>query len=364
MSNSRKHICIVSPSLKIGGIQRALVGLANYYVEQGLTVTFITCFSVTPLYKLDPRVQYIDHGNRRDRSESPFGKASFYLFLLKHVRKNVKRLKPDAVLTFGDIMGPFVLGALYGMRVPVFIGDRTSADYDFKFPLPQLKKWLYPRSTGYFAQTTKAAEYRKNEFGNKLKIKVVPNGIRNVKTYPDVPRENMIAYVGRFAWEKAPERLIEAFAAMNRPGWTLEMAGDGPLLKKMKKYAETLGISDKTVFHGQVENVDALLAKASVFVIPSILEGFPNALCEAMAAGLPCVCFESIPYEDIFTNGFDGFALPAGDIPALTAKLQELADNPELRETVGENARKVMERLNIDRAGKTIYREIFAEDLA
>src|SRR5690606_40923769 len=131
-------------------------------------------------------------------------------------RSKVKELKPDVVLSFGDIMGPFVLGSLMGLKVPKFIGDRTSADYKFKFPLPQLKKWLYPKSTGYFAQTTKAAEYRKKEFGDKLKIKVVPNGIRTVHRY-NVPRENVVLYVGRFAWEKAPERLIEAFSKVQRP---------------------------------------------------------------------------------------------------------------------------------------------------
>lgn len=358
-----KHICIISPSLKIGGIQRALVGLANYYVEKGLRVSFITCFSVTPLYTLDSRVELIDHKQKRGTGESGIKKISFYFFLLRYVRRKVKELKPDVVLSFGDIMGPFVLGSLMGLKIPKFIGDRTSADYKFSFPLPQLKKWLYPKSTGYFAQTTKAAEYRKKEFGDKLKIKVVPNGIRTVQLYEEVKRENVILYVGRFAWEKAPERLIEAFSMLDRPGWTLEMAGDGPLLNKMKKYAKELSMEDKVIFHGEVKNVDALFARASIYVIPSILEGFPNALCEAMAAGLPCICFETIPYEDIFTNGYDGFAVKAGDIKALSEKITELIDNPQIRRQVGNSAISVIERLSIDRAGKTIYKEMFGDSL-
>jgi GalNAc-alpha-(1->4)-GalNAc-alpha-(1->3)-diNAcBac-PP-undecaprenol alpha-1,4-N-acetyl-D-galactosaminyltransferase len=357
-----KHICIISPSLKIGGIQRALVGLANYYVEKGLKVSFITCFSVTPLYTLDERVELIDHKQKRGLGESGIEKISFYIFLLKYVRHKVRELKPDVVLSFGDIMGPFVLGSLMGLKVPKFIGDRTSADYKFKFPLPQLKKWLYPKSTGYFAQTTKAALYRKEEFGNKLRITVVPNGIRTVQRY-NVPRENVILYVGRFAWEKAPERLIEAFSKVKRHGWTLEMAGDGPLLNKMKKLVKELSINDKVIFHGEVKNVDALFARASIYVIPSILEGFPNALCEAMAAGLPSICFETIPYEDIFTDGYDGFAVAAGDIDALGNKITELIDNPELRNEIGKNALGVIERLSMDRAAKTIYREMFGKDL-
>lgn len=357
-----KHICIISPSLKIGGIQRALSGLANYYVEKGLRVTFITCFSVTPLYKLDSRVELIDHQRKRGGKGGPLKKLSFYLFLMKFVKKKVRELRPDVVLTFGDIMGPFVLAALSGMKIPIFIGDRTSPDYKFKFPLPTLKKMFYPKSSGYFAQTTKAANYRKNEFGDKLKITVLPNGIRSVKRY-DVPRENVVLYVGRFAWEKAPERLIEAFSKLDAAEWRLEMAGDGPLLKKMKEYAAELGIAERVVFHGEVENVDLLYSKASIYVIPSVLEGFPNALGEAMSAGLPCICFETIPYEDIFTNGYDGFAVKADDIDALAFKIQELIEDPELRETAGRNALGVIERLSMDRAGKTVYRVMFGEEL-
>jgi GalNAc-alpha-(1->4)-GalNAc-alpha-(1->3)-diNAcBac-PP-undecaprenol alpha-1,4-N-acetyl-D-galactosaminyltransferase len=357
-----KDICIIAPSLKVGGIQRELVVLANYYVDKGLNVSFISCFSVSPFYRLDDRVVLIDHSKKRSSGESAISKLFFYVFLLKYVRHQVKKLKPDMVLSFGDIMGPFVLAALYGIKIPKIIGDRTSADYKFKFPLPLLKKLLYPTCTEYFAQTTKAAEYRKKQFGDKLKIKVVPNGIRQVKKH-DIRRENIVLYVGRFAWEKAPERLLEAFAAIDRKGWTLEMAGDGPLLNKMKAYAKDLGIEKEVIFHGQFENVDLLYSKASIFVIPSILEGFPNALCEAMSAGLPSVCFDSIPYEDIFSNGYDGFAVRTHDVDALAGKIQELINNPELREEVGRNASRITERFSIDKAGKTIYKEVFGDAL-
>jgi GalNAc-alpha-(1->4)-GalNAc-alpha-(1->3)-diNAcBac-PP-undecaprenol alpha-1,4-N-acetyl-D-galactosaminyltransferase len=60
---------------------------------------------------------------------------------------------------------------------------------------------------------------------------------------------------------------------------------------------------------GEVDNVDLLLASASIYVLPSVLEGFPNALCEAMAGGLPVIAFDSIPYESIVDNGVNGIIL-------------------------------------------------------
>lgn len=357
-----KHLVIISPSLKIGGIQRALVALANYYVSTGFRISFITCFSVPPLYVLDERVELISHSNKRDSDESLTGKLSFYGFLIRHVRKQVKELKPDAVLTFGDIMGPFVLASLYGLSVPVYIGDRTSPDYKFKFPIPLLKKLLYPTSAGFFAQTSKAAEYRRKEFGEKLKITVLPNGIRDVETF-NIKREKVVLYVGRFAWEKAPDRLIKAFSEIDDPEWTLEMAGDGPLLADMKNLAKDLQIDHKVKFLGQVANVDLLYSRASIFVLPSVLEGFPNALCEAMASGLPSICFDSIPYSDILTDGYDGFAVKSGDIEALRNRIRELMKDEKTRMEIGENAKAVTDRLSIDKAANTIYEVMFGTSM-
>jgi GalNAc-alpha-(1->4)-GalNAc-alpha-(1->3)-diNAcBac-PP-undecaprenol alpha-1,4-N-acetyl-D-galactosaminyltransferase len=127
--------------------------------------------------------------------------------------------------------------ALYGTKYPVFISDRTSPDYKFSFPIPLMKRWLYPHSAGFIAQTQRAAEYKQKQFGDKLNIRVIPNAIREVKSFPDVKREKIILYVGRFAWEKGPERLIHAYCGLeNRQGWKLLMAGSGPLLKPMQKW--------------------------------------------------------------------------------------------------------------------------------
>ena len=348
-----KKICIISPSLNIGGIERALVVLANYFVSNGYTVFFISCLPGERSYSLNKRIHIIEPSFKYNVNF--ISKLIFYLQIIHFIRRTVLLINPDVVLTFGDWISPLVLLSLSGLKFPVMISDRTSPDYKLGFPVPQLKKWLYPKSAGFIAQTQQAADFKRKQFGNKLNIRIIPNAIRDIKLYPDITKEKIILYVGRFAWEKGPERLIRAFKAIpNRLGWKLHMAGSGPLLNSMKNLVDGLNINDEVVFYGEVKDVDQLYARAEIFVLPSLLEGFPNSLCEAMAAGLPCICFDNIPYNGIFTHGEDGLVIRDGDLDELKATLIRLMEDQSLREDIGTNAKQIRLRLNVDSIGKEV----------
>lgn len=344
----------------MGGIERALVVLANYFSDEGYKVSFLSCLKGEAFYALRKDITLIEPDFKHNGGI--ISGVAFYPRLAWFIRQQIRKFKPDAVLVFGDWFSPLVLLALYGTNYPVFISDRTSPDYKFKFPIPQLKKWLYPKSAGFIAQTERAAGYRRMQFGDQLNIKVIPNAIREVKLYPEIQREKVILYVGRFAWEKGPERLILAYAALeNRMGWKLLMAGSGPLLKPMKLLAKQLNLENEIIFPGKVDDVDILFSKASIFVLPSILEGYPNSLCEAMAAGLPVVCFDSIPWEEILEPGKSGLVVKNNDISGLTQALHELINNEELRKYLGQNASTINERLNVIKIGTLVINFIFSK---
>ncbi len=352
-----KLICIISPSLKIGGIERALSVLANYFVSQSYKVVFISCLSGDKFYQLDERITFVEPDFKRTGSYP--NKILFYPRIMQFIRKYVKAVNPDAVLAFGDWFSPLVLFALYGTQFPVFISDRTSPDYKFKKTIQFAKKWLYPQSAGFIAQTSRAAEYKKHQFGGKLNIQVIPNAIRDVKLI-DVERENIILYVGRFAWEKGPERLIRAYYSLpEKHGWKLQLAGSGPLLIPMQKLVNELGLEEYVSFPGKTENVDLLFAKAKIFVLPSILEGYPNALCEAMAAGLPCICFDSIPTESFMIDGYNGLIVKADNIGLLSKTIYSLINDETLRLRLGNNAMKIRGQLNTDQIGPQVLEFMF-----
>jgi len=341
-----RKILIIAPSRKLGGIERALTVLANEWANCDIEVTYVSCLKHNPFYVLDAKILIVEPGFKR--SSSIINRFAFYPRLVFFLRHTVKKTNPDKVLVFGDGFSPIALLALLNTKFQVYISDRTIPDYIFKFPIPQLKKWLYPKSAGFIAQTQRAKEFKEKVFGKKLRIQVIPNALPEFdeKQQISVERENKVIYVGRFAWEKDPEILIRAmgFVVKKHPNWVLEMAGTGPLLIPMKALVKELNLESKVLFLGEVSQVATLYKSARVLVLPSVVEGFPNTLIEAMSFGLPCICFSDIPYEDIITPQVDGCVVPKRSPELLANTIIELIEDNGLREIIGKKAKFSVKR--------------------
>ncbi|MDA8566783.1 glycosyltransferase [Schleiferiaceae bacterium] len=342
-------LLLVAPSLKLGGIERALTNLSYEFVEQGLETSYISCLKAEHFYTVPKEVNLLEPSFRRQGGI--FNKILFYPRLLWFIRKSVRQINPKAVLVYGDWFSPITLLALSGLKIPVYISDRTIPDYPFKFPIPQLKKWLYPKSAGFIAQTTRAKNYKEKIFGNSLNIRVIPNALPllNNTSASMANDELSLLYMGRFAWEKDPEILIRALPRILKvyPEIKLRMAGDGPLLTVMKQLVQNLELESSVVFLGKVTDVSHSYYNCSVFVLPSVIEGFPNALIEAMSFGLPVVCFSDIPFEDIVTNGIDGVVVQERSSEALANEIIRLIGSEELRNNLGRRAILSVERFDL-----------------
>lgn len=359
MDKPKKNICIVSPSLKMGGIERALSVLANYFVAQGYTVHFISCLGGEKFYELDDNVNFIEPSFKRS---GKFGKFRYYGKMVAWLRRHLTNIHPDAVLTFGDNFNPLVLLAASGLKYRIFVSDRTSPDFKFHPVINFLKKRLYPKAAGFIAQTERAYNYKKNLFGNRLRMKIIPNAIKHITLY-DKERKKQILYLGRLSFEKGPDRLLEAFAKINNTeNWKLVMAGNGPLMQQLKDRAHELKIADNVEFPGQITDIDEAFSESSIFVLPSRLEGFPNALCEAMSAGLAVICFDSIPSSDILTDGIDGYVVAEGDTDALAGKMQFLIDNETERKKIADKALLIRERLSLSKISDMYLNFMFPDN--
>lgn len=341
-------ICIVSPSLKMGGIERALTTLTREFQALGHDIHFITCLKDDHFYMLPDGVELYEPAFKR--TSSKVNKLLFYPRLLRYIRKTINNINAERVLVFGDWFSPVTLLALKGTKYPVYISDRTIPNYTFGFPIPQLKQWLYPKSAGFIAQTTRAKEFKLKQFGEKLNIEIIPNALPEFfnANSSDVTKEDKIIYVGRFAWEKDPEILIRAFAhvSKNYPTWTLEMAGTGPLLEPMKALVKELSLEEQVCFLDKVSDVASLYQSASMLVLPSVVEGFPNSLIEAMSFGLPTICFSDIPYEDIITHRLDGLVVKERSPEALAEAIQLFIDKEDFRNELGTNANYSVKRFD------------------
>ena len=341
-------ICIVSPSLKMGGIERALTTLAAHFVERGHGVIFISCLKGSHFYTLDSRVQVVEPLDTH--KTDVVGKALFYWKLCKFIRRSVKDAKPDVVLSFGDSFNPLVIMSLMGTGLPVFISDRISPMQKLPMYVKMLKGIFYPHVTGMIAQTKRAAEYKYKQFGRGINLVIIPNAIRKIVT-ADIERENIVLYVGRLSYEKGADRLIEALAMLGeRSDWRYIFAGEGPQKESLQQMVSQKELKN-VEFVGNIQQIDALFMRSKIFVIPSRTEGFPNSLAEAMANGCASVSFDSIPSGDVLVDGEEGIIVKDGDVNALSDAIDALMKNEPYRAQLADNARKAASKFGLEIIG-------------
>ncbi|HSL81291.1 MAG TPA: glycosyltransferase family 4 protein, partial [Thermoanaerobaculia bacterium] len=184
---------------------------------------------------------------------------------------------------------------------------------------------------------------------------VIPNGVTPAPAAPpgvgpgELPPAGspMVLFAGRFRTRKAVAVLLEAFARLLRehPGAALVLAGDGEQRGALEARAERLGIAGAVRFAG-VQPRDALpawYAAADLFCLPSLYEGFPLAILEAMAAGLPVVATAVAGVPEAVVDGVTGRLVPPEDAAALARALAELAADPERARRMGDAGRRRVE---------------------
>jgi glycogen synthase len=148
-------------------------------------------------------------------------------------------------------------------------------------------------------------------------------------------------YVGRLAAQKRADLLVEAFGRM-RSAAHLVIVGDGPEAARVRRLAAESPAAERITARGFVEHraVPALLASLDVLVLPSAYEEMGSVLVEAMASGLPVVASAVGGIPEVVRDGETGLLVPPGDVAALTAALDRLAADPELRSRLATGARE------------------------
>jgi len=170
------------------------------------------------------------------------------------------------------------------------------------------------------------------------RVAVVPNAVDCDRFSPaDAEPGPEVVSVARLVPDKNPLALLEAFArvAPERPGARLVLAGDGPLRPSLEARASEPDLAGRVEFAGGRPDVRPLLARARVFALSSAREGSPNAVLEAMAAGLPVAAPAVGGLTELVRHGETGLLAPPGDVPALAEALARLLDRPEEARALG-----------------------------
>ena len=351
----KKKICLVIPSLQAGGMERVMSELANYFaLKNDVEVHLI-------LYGIKREIFYSIHESIIIHKPAFIFNNRWRLYYtlktLLFLRKTLKSINPDCILSFGEYWNNFVLLSIFGLKYPAFVSDRSQPDKSLGWFHDRLRHWLYPRAKGLILQTEKAKEIYLSH-NNHHNIAVIGNPIKKFEAYnlPEV-REKNILMVGRLIKTKHQNKLIEIFAKLKLPEWKLIIVGYDHLkqqnLVRLKKLAKDLNVENQVIFTGKLDNVDKVYIQSSIFAFTSSSEGFPNVIGEALAAGLPVVAYNCMAGpSEIITDGENGFLIPVFDDDKFREKLQLLINNEELRQEMSEKARVSIQKFSIESIGQ------------
>lgn len=181
----------------------------------------------------------------------------------------------------------------------------------------------------------------------------MPNPLAFWPEQPGDPADGRtVLYLGRLSVEKGPVFLIEAWGrvADRHPDWHLRVVGSGPEEKSVRRAAAALASGgDRISFVAPVSDAEPELRAAGVLALPSLTEGLPLALAEAMALGLPCVATDCSAGVRLLTeDGAAGRIVPRADAAALAGALDEVMSDAELRASLGARARTAVSRFRAD----------------
>lgn len=376
-------IILICNSLDAGGIERVVSTLANEWSRRGRKVSVVTLHDRRRFFALDPSVHHvmIDRAGLTWVAESLkklksrlselrivrpwlivlFGQP-IYHFFAEHfhslnfrlfieyeswaLRRALRRIESPVVVSFGTANNIITIRACEGLGRRVIISERNDPRRLTRFGLWDLMWRKHYRSADLVTANTRGALLDMGEYVEPEKLAFVPNPLvfRNGNGGGGAPVSPSPSFltVGRLVWDKAHDVLLDAFALLGDEleEWRLAIVGDGRMRDTLKAQAARLGVAGRVHWYGVVQDPHAFYRAANIFVLPSRVEGTPNALLEAMSCGLPVIVSDGAPGPlELVEDGVTGLVVPVNDATALALALRRLATDEQLCCRLGEAAR-------------------------
>ena len=361
-------LCIAS--LSRGGAEKNLAMLANACASDGHEVHVLTFEApgVESAYPLESSIRR-DQLDLLKHANGLYDAIRLNLRRVRVIRQALRRNDSDVVVSFIHEMNVLVLLATWGLRSPVVVAERVDPLHHRPSVLWRLLRWVtYRFARTLVVQTPEVVD--RYPVSVRHRCRVIPNAISSMpaesssEEKPGAGHRPVIVGMGRLVAQKGFDLLLRAFAdvAADFPNWRLCIWGEGASRAELVGLREDLALDEQQVaFEGHTSKPFAVLRQADLFVLSSRYEGFPNALVEAMACGLPVISFDcpSGPAR-IIRNGVDGVLVEPEDVQSLAKAMRELMADEAERLRLGAAALQVADRYS-EPGVMTQWRAVLAE---
>ena len=365
------RLLIYIHSLDNGGAERVVANLANHWVSKGWDIIVVTVASAsTDFYVLDPAIRRIAL-NLTGNSGNVF---AGFLRTAKRVialRQTLKLVQPDIALSAMHTANVILALAAHGLS-----GLRTfGSEHNFPPKAPMgviwetMRRHAYGHLTAVVALTQECGSWLTSH-SHARRIPVIPNAVcwplpnHEPNISPStvcLSDRKVLLGVGRLSMEKNFSTLIGIFShlTLKHPTWDLVVLGEGPLRSALHSQVQAAGLERRVFLPGSVGNIGDWYERASMYVLSSHFEGFPNTLVEAMAHGLPAVSFDcDTGPRDIIRHKIDGFLILPEDVIDMEVVLDKLMGDDALREKLGSCASEVRERFSMKKIS-SMWEDLF-----
>ena len=265
---------------------------------------------------------------------------------LRQLRREFRRQRPPRVLALLTRTNITCCCAAWDLPIHLVVSERNDPSLQL---LPEVWQRLRPlayRRADVVTANTAGVLSALDSMGAWERLALLPNplpGASKVVARGEQARASGFISVARLVPQKGLDVLVAALPKLSgsAAAWPVNLVGDGPEREALQQQAKDLGVSSRLRFLGFRSDPDQFLAEAAVFVLPSRFEGMPNALLEAMAAGLAVIVTDASPGPlEVVEPGISGLVVPSDDPAALAEAMQGLVSDPDRRRRMGAAARE------------------------
>lgn len=334
-----------------GGTERSTTLIANELSKKGFNVKVLSLqnakkrsfFSLVDTVKHDILIPEI-----KGKIQIP----KIILLLNQYLRKN----KIDILINVDVMLGMYSIPATRFTKTKLIAWEHFNFYQDIWCSYSKHVRALSVKLCDYYIVLT---EKDKKNFYEHLKVKCpldyIYNPITHIPTHEYDINSKIIMSVGNLLEIKGFDMLIDVAHGVLKENeeWQWHIYGEGPKRKELQDKINHLGLQDKVILKGKVNNIEEYYPKAALFVMTSRMEGLPMTLLEAKANKLPIVSFDIMTGpSEIVEDGVNGYLVPAYNINDMSLKIKKLIEESLLREQFSRQTIVGMDKFNKEKIVK------------